>query len=449
MTDNTIIAEPTKSLFIDMLTRDIALIPSIVDLVDNSTDGAKSIRGDERYDGLSVRVKVSSDEFHVKDNCGGIPIEVARNYAFRFGRSEEMRPVKHSVGEFGVGMKRAIFKIGRKFKVESATADSRFVVEENVDEWAKKPGWTFEFSEMEENLEIDEGDQGTGITVTCLREDVAESFKQDIFKNELRSELRTRLQYPLSKGLTVTLNGTPVTFEPAKLLAHERLAPAYLSLSYPESGPDPVTVKLYCGLHKGEKPASAGWYVYCNGRMILEADKTEVTGWGYKDDTASIPGFHNQFTMFRGYAYFDSDSTGKLPWNTTKTGLNTDSVIYRAAKLEMIRLMRPVVDFLNKLKEEKEERAKSQEGNEDESGPLQLLIDSAILSDVDSVDTRDTFSTPQVVPLTSEVGQRKQRIQYEVAMDRFNAVNAALNAKSIKEVGEKTFDYYYNSEISD
>jgi hypothetical protein len=35
-------AEPTKSFFVDMLTRDIALEQAILDLVDNSVDGAKA-----------------------------------------------------------------------------------------------------------------------------------------------------------------------------------------------------------------------------------------------------------------------------------------------------------------------------------------------------------------------------------------------------------------------
>src|SRR4051812_34524688 len=75
-------AMPTKELFIDMLTRDIALIPAIIDLVDNSADGAKREEGDGSLEGYSVRVTLSSDEFSVTDNCGGMSVETARKYAF-------------------------------------------------------------------------------------------------------------------------------------------------------------------------------------------------------------------------------------------------------------------------------------------------------------------------------------------------------------------------------
>lgn len=37
-------AEPTKAFFVDMLTRDIPLEQAVLDLVDNSVDGAKSMK---------------------------------------------------------------------------------------------------------------------------------------------------------------------------------------------------------------------------------------------------------------------------------------------------------------------------------------------------------------------------------------------------------------------
>jgi len=62
-------AMPTKELFIEMLTRDISLIPAIVDLVDNSTDGAKRLKGDDSYSDLNVRLSLDADEFKLSDNC--------------------------------------------------------------------------------------------------------------------------------------------------------------------------------------------------------------------------------------------------------------------------------------------------------------------------------------------------------------------------------------------
>ncbi len=43
--DTPINAEPTKGFFVDMITRDISLEQAVLDLVDNSVDGAKLHRG--------------------------------------------------------------------------------------------------------------------------------------------------------------------------------------------------------------------------------------------------------------------------------------------------------------------------------------------------------------------------------------------------------------------
>ena len=150
---NRIEASPTKEFFMFMLTRDIDLTRAIADLVDNCVDGAKRIRGDTNYENLVVRIEASAERFRIQDNCGGIPVDIARKYAFRFGRAEGMPVTKHSIGQFGVGMKRALFKLGNVFSIESRHETERFVVRVNVREWARaKTNWDFHFSEINTDL---------------------------------------------------------------------------------------------------------------------------------------------------------------------------------------------------------------------------------------------------------------------------------------------------------
>lgn len=110
-------ASPTKGFFIYMLTRDIDVRPAIVELIDNSIDGAKKIRKDKGYKGLFIKISMSQDKFIIEDNCGGIDIETAQKYAFQFGRSSDRENDLHGyfTGIFGIGMKRALFKLGKKF----------------------------------------------------------------------------------------------------------------------------------------------------------------------------------------------------------------------------------------------------------------------------------------------------------------------------------------------
>src|SRR5438309_5561732 len=105
--------DPSKSLFINMLTRDISLADCIVDLLDNSVDGIKELRKrtnqpaptENEYAGFWVEVEFSKDRFHISDNCGGIPVQVAIDYAFRCGRRDEddqELAESHTIGLYGI-----------------------------------------------------------------------------------------------------------------------------------------------------------------------------------------------------------------------------------------------------------------------------------------------------------------------------------------------------------
>jgi len=167
--NNSINASPTKGLFISMLTHDLVLKDAIGDLVDNSVDGAHRVKGDDNYDGLCIKIEIKEDYFCIIDNCGGISIDLARDYVFRFGRPEEMPSTDHSIGQFGIGMKRALFQLGSCFEIESKSNKSYFVVKVNVDDWKINDKWEFEFDKMERYKdEVPELERYTKITVTSL-----------------------------------------------------------------------------------------------------------------------------------------------------------------------------------------------------------------------------------------------------------------------------------------
>ena len=431
-------ASPTKDFFIYMLVKDIELTRAIVDLVDNCVDGALRIRSNRDYGGLVVRVEATPKQFRIVDNCGGIPVDIARTYAFRFGRPEGMPLTPHSVGQFGVGMKRALFKLGSKFRIESTTETSRFVVEDDVNEWKAREEWQFHFKELEENLPIVPQDQrGTKITVTALHESVAQDFELKNFMYRLRDEIRQAHQPTMARHLAISLNGIPLEARPLELLYSEELKPASLQRRLPQNGGS-VDVKVYAGISKSD-PAAAGWYIYCNGRMVMGADQTLTTGWG-EGGEHTIPKYHNQFARFRGFAFFDSDDAGLLPWNTTKTGVDADSPTFRAVRLAMITLMRPVIDFLNKLDQEKDDMTTDYK-------PLGEAVENASAASVTDVPTSGRFMAPKPTPKPRL--PRTGRIQYNKPVDQIDKVKKSLKVSSGKEVGEGTFDYYYNRECEE
>jgi hypothetical protein len=136
---NEIDATPTKRFFVSMLTRDIDLRDAILDLLDNCVDGIvrtiKTPEGETPYKGYWANIIAEPGRFEIIDNCGGIPEEVLRNSAFRQGRPEGIHTDDvHTVGMYGIGMKRAIYKLGRRAKM--TTRNSQFAASVSITpEW--------------------------------------------------------------------------------------------------------------------------------------------------------------------------------------------------------------------------------------------------------------------------------------------------------------------------
>ena len=114
-----------------------------------------------------------------------------------------------------------------------------------------------------------------------------------------------------------------------------------------------VVVRQIAGVGR-RNPADAGWYVFCNGRMVLKADQSEITGWG-EPNVERLPKYHNNYAWFRGCVFFDSEDSASLPWNTTKDGVDQDSGLYRTVKTEMVTMMTPVIQFLREVASEEDE----------------------------------------------------------------------------------------------
>lgn len=434
--ERTIDAAPTKDFFIHMLVRDIELIPAVGDLVDNCIDGARRMRETGPYDGLFVRISLDPDRFTIEDNCGGIPLDVAEKYAFRFGRPEGMVRLSHSIGQFGVGMKRALFKLGNRFSIASSTETDSFVVDVDVPEWQDSEDWQFEFEDYEtdqENVET-----GTTIRVTELHEEVQANFIQSSFLTRLAKTLGAHHNTSTSQGLVITVNGVPVGGPALQLLKSDRLEPASQTMVLHEESPSPVSIRIFVGLDEASSPPDAGWYVYCNGRLVLAADKSASTGWGVGEESR-FPQFHNRYGRFRGYVFFDSDDSSKLPWTTTKTGLNSESGVYQRALQAMRLVGRPVAQFLYDLSIEVE-YPPDHEGTE-----LEAIVQHAHPVDLSELDGQSRFTYERPARRRRPPIQ-VQSIQYKRPTTEIDEAKTILGVDSASEVGQRTFEYFLKRE---
>jgi len=430
---NEIDAAPTKSFFIDMLTRDIPLDQAILDLVDNSVDGAKAIQAQNGGDFADrwVRLEFDAEHFSIVDNCGGFGKEAAKKYAFKFGRPDGAVRTPHSIGQFGVGMKRALFKFGRHFVVRSVTADESWKVEVPVDTWEGESGWHFPIADIDTAASLTA--PGTEIVVTKLRPEVASRFSLTNFRNSIFELIKSKHREFIANGLTISVNGQHVDATSLSLLMNDGLVPGTDFLHFQDEGRSPVTVRIIVAVGPSF-PRHAGWYVVCNGRVILEADRSPVTGWGLIEEAANrtlIPTYHNQFARFRGLVFFDSEDSSQVPWNTTKTSVDQDNKFWQATFVRMIEMMRPVIDFLNELDADIDEHSRSE-------SPLAKFVEKARTVAPESLRQTTTFVAPGRAAFVK--GPKMVKIQYSRPVEDVQLLQEALDVHSAKAVGEATFD---------
>jgi hypothetical protein len=352
--NDTVNATPTKRLFIKMLTRDLSLEDVILDLVDNAIDSAcrkqkvdltaaalLRAKSHKTFPKPKANIEITFDQesFVIEDTCGGISVLDAKNTVFRFGKTNE--DDRGALSVYGIGLKRAVFKLGQRIEIDSRTDKEGFRVTIDTEKWmaddeTESPDWSLP-------LEPAQGASsrhpaGTTIRVKKLNSEVRGRFKDDTFDSRLRRIVSNTYALFLERFVTLKINGLVVKPSELPLASSKEINTGIDRFSRHD-----VDVDLLAGITtRPYRTEQAGWYVFCNGRVVVNADKTELTGWG-----GTFPQFHSKYAGFVGYAFFHSEKPDLLPWTTTKRGLNWESDVYMVAMQRIKTMARPVLDFLN------------------------------------------------------------------------------------------------------
>jgi len=358
-----VLLTPTKRLFVDMLTRDIELDDAILDLLDNCVDGSmrgRTIGANSKrpYDGYRAELHFSRDEFRITDNCGGIP-DGLRETAFRLGRPFGADGTNDlpTVGVYGIGMKRAIFKLGRECVIETRTKSSGFRVNIEPGWFSREDDWALPVTD----LAGDPNRIGTTIRIRGLLHPVAHRFSSPSgFVDAFRGKVSQYYGVLIEKGFKVLIdekpvNPVPITFKTADF-AHISKREGGIAPYLYEGTVDGVDVELAVGFYTpfSEDPDEeatqfksdeAGWTVVCNDRVVLYKDKTVVTGWG-----EGAPIYHPQFRQIAGVVIFTSGKPALLPITTTKRGIEMNSTVYLKVRQKMREGLHKFTSFTNKLK---------------------------------------------------------------------------------------------------
>lgn len=266
-----------------------------------------------------------------------------------------------------------------------------------------------------------------------------ERFKDKLFITELEKKLEVQHLINISRGLKVKINGGPIQAKQLELYTG-RFKTAFWENNFKEFGN--MKVKIYVGIgeYKNKKQGDmGGWYIFCNNRLIKGPEQTIITGWD-ASVPVSIPKYHIQYSSFRGVVLFEVKDPTYLPWTTAKNEIDIDSPIFRAVRLEMIRLMLPVKVFLDEVHKESGDFINGRI----EKKYLQSEIDSAGLKSFLDVQTSKEFIAPHREHKTRK--RDEVTITYKKTKDKVDKIKKLLGVSSAKEVGEQTFEYVYKRE---
>lgn len=352
---------PTKRFFVEMLPRDVELEDAVLDLVDNSVDGAmrlaerRGISPEERYRGLYCELTVSGEAFKIVDNCGGIPDKYLAN-AFSLGRPFVVEDgTLPTIGMYGIGMKRSIFKFAQTATVISRSPD-RIIQVTYSSEWldpTRDDIWDLQTS----TPDSPPGEDGVVIHVPALKEEIARQFAKTSFLSDLQQRLERTFAYVLDRGFRIKLNGQNIRPTLVSLISNEKFRPYAFSGSLNDVTVE-VTVGLYRNLTRQEERDEAveeagpesqnqgGITVVCNDRVVAWANQTGLTGWGL----GRVPKYHSQFRSISGLIVLSALDAKKLPVSTTKRDLDAEAEVYVRARNEAIEGLRQMTGLTNAWK---------------------------------------------------------------------------------------------------
>jgi hypothetical protein len=431
-------AQPAKRLFISLLTRDISLVDALLDILDNSINAAmepyaEALLDAEGYHQLlsnpevkptaTIKVSISAKGVTIDDDAGGISLADAETRVFAFGRADAPEETNDRLSVYGIGLKRAIFKLGNRISIRSNHPDVGFSVDLNVEEWQSKgeSPWRIPIEPVEYDVN---SPTGTSISVTELYPDVVRRISDGTFIDEVKYRVSRTYAYFLSRIIDLYVN--EVLVPPTEFLIGSNFTNSLHKIGRVSYS---ITAGIAAPVGSRFLQETAGWFVFCNGRTVVYADKTLLTGWG-----SLLPVFQPKHRPFIGLVFFVSAQPEELPWTTTKASVNQESLVWQDARRNMATVARNIISFLD--------RRYTDEGTEIPAEELAEASGANVNVLTASVSNAAAFRAPRAKP------PEEVTIQYPAKVSQVERIKSYLGkAMSAREVGRYTFDYFLKNQV--
>ena len=347
MTDKNLAdTRPAKEYLVNGMTKDVTIEECIFDLIDNSIDAYPDHTGEivSDYKQYTINLKIQRNLFSINDTGKGICLHLLKTDTLRFGTKTNHHTT--SIGYYGIGLNRAIFKLGRKINLVTETASERSSLFLDVSKFLQdNDTWLLpiETQALTEKT-------GTFIEIKDLNKEVNDNFGDNDWISEFKNDISLRYSEFIKKNLIIILNDNPipkVNPEIKKISDFKYIKKEYsynnikIIIEGGQSSQHSFTYEKSYDKDKNATLKESGWFVYCNDRAVKLFDKSSDTGWDAKQ--------HTQHAGFIGKVFFIGNA-GILPWNTSKTDVDLNNEIYKNALEKMRALFKSWTKHTSKVR---------------------------------------------------------------------------------------------------
>jgi hypothetical protein len=401
--------------------------PPLASRLQTAADYEKILTASGRKSAASIAIRIDSKQIEVKDTAPGISATAAQDHVFKFGRSAADKNTSDRLSVYGIGLKRALFKIGNRIQMRSDHREGGFYLDLNVREWESKPELPWKF-DIFTRPPVRKDQCGTELKVTELYPDVERRIQDGVFVRQLRERIARTYSFFLGRVVDIEVEGQRVEPTPFDIGAN------YATDKFTS---DSVTCAITAGIAMPDTrstfaASNAGWFVFCNGRTVIYADKTPLTGW---TGAPGLPIFQPKHRPFLGVVFFVSPDPEALPWSTTKSSVNEDSVVWQEAKRRMVIVGKEVTAFLD--------RRYSDDGTEITGDELRQIGGRPT-----NVLTLATAAQQRFRPTRKEP-PRQLRVQYWADRAEIQRIANYLRRPTMggADVGRYTFEYFLKNRV--
>jgi len=223
-----------------------------------------------------VSLNLSDKGISISDNCGGIPRSLIDEV---FSLGHDPGAALGQLGAYGIGLKRAIFKIGEDFELDTRTNGQGFRTSVDILEWAKhdqKPeDWKIP---VELTTPPKDKPAGTDIRFTTLRDEVKMRLRDGAFLGRVSASIAQTYCLFLEDSVRVELNGK--TVEPIELPLGSSSLIRPGKVEFTKGAVKVLIVASLAARRPDWAYERAGWYVLCNGLRQITGSRTDLE-YGY------------------------------------------------------------------------------------------------------------------------------------------------------------------------